>query len=106
MPGGTNLRDPLDLGLKWLKKRPGRNKFILLITDGVETVLTNPKTLDQLQAEAKAANIPILVLAMGYAIPSLSRIFDHVYQAAEDGSNIPDKILELFKEAHEKRGGK
>ncbi|MFO1519467.1 MAG: AAA family ATPase [bacterium] len=100
---GTNIRDPLDLALKWLKAKKGEGNYILLITDGSENVRNNPKTLEQLQEEAEKMGVHLMVLAMGAAQYSVPRIFKNYRIAKPDGSDIPEKIVELFEDAQKKR---
>ncbi len=111
----TNLREPFALALQWIKAKRAKANYILLITDGEEThVPNNPNTgkpyppLEELRAEAIKQGIRILVLAMGDAKKYIPRIFDKKeYRfGADDGSDIPDMMIQLFEQANAERATK
>lgn len=101
----TNIRAPLALAIEWIKAKPGRSNYILLITDGRENVVDYPKTLHELQAEADAAGIHLMVLAMGEAQRFVPHYFKNYQFVQSDGRDIPDATVTLFEEAHKKRVG-
>jgi len=101
---GTNLRKPLAMAIDALKNRRGHSKYILLITDGEEGVLDYPKNLQQLQAEAEKEGIHLLVLAVGpVAQHYVPRVFKNYRFASADGSDIPQRMIELFTAAQQRR---
>jgi len=103
---GTNIREPLALALDWIRGKRARSNFIILMTDGAETVVSEAhraRTLGQLQEEAEREGIHLMVLAMGDAKRYVPAIFKHYRFVADDGEDIPDKIVELFSEAHRNR---
>jgi|GEM_PF-5831727 len=106
LEAGTSIRAPLDAAIQMIKKRKGRSNYIVLQTDG-EEMANYHKSWDELLAEAKKENIHIMVLAMGDAKRYIPSIFkndaSHYRFVADDGSDIPDKYIELFEEAHKKR---
>jgi MoxR-like ATPase/pSer/pThr/pTyr-binding forkhead associated (FHA) protein len=100
---GTNIREPLAAAIEMIRRKKARSNFIVLITDGAEGPSRYPKTLAQLEAEAEKEGITILVLAMGNAQRFVPKHFKHYRFVAPDGADIPDKMVELYEEAHRKR---
>lgn len=102
--GATNIRDSLALGIEWLRERSLASKTIVLITDGEETVRDRTrKSLSELEAEAEAAGIHVVALAMGDARDSVPTHFKHYRFASANGGEIPDQIVELIGETHRRR---
>lgn len=103
--GSTNIRKPLALAIQWLKDRKAKTNHILLFTDGGENVVTHPQSLPELEAQAEAEGIHLMVLGMGAAGLYLSKYFkkENYRRTAPDGSDIPDRMIELFEEAHKRR---
>ncbi len=100
----TNIRDPLRMAIDWIKERPARTNAIILVTDGAEGWRhQTTKTLPELEAEAEAERIHVMVLAMGAAQRSVPQNFKHYRFSSADGSEIPDQIVELIEEAHQRR---
>lgn len=101
---GTNLREPIALAIEALKDRRGHSKYILLITDGAEGVTSYPKNLQQLQAEAEKEGIHLMVLAVGpVAQHFVPKTFKNYRFANADGSDMPERIIELFSAAQQRR---
>lgn len=100
---GTNIRRPLGEAIETLKQRNSKAKFIMLITDGQDMGWGGAKTLPELVEEAEAEGIHLMVLALGDAKHSVPRIFKNYRFANDDGSDIPDRIVDLFGDAHKKR---
>lgn len=100
---GTNLREPLAAAIEMIKKKKARINTILIITDGSENNTLYPKTLRELEEEAEKEGINVLVLAMGDAQRFVPQHFKHYRFVARDGSDIPEKIVELYEEVHRKR---
>src|SRR5262249_39303843 len=74
---GAHISTPLAAGIEMLKKRRRGSNYILLMTDGEETVGQHTKNLSELQFEAEQAGIHLLVLAMGDAQRYVPNVFKH-----------------------------
>lgn len=103
--GGTNMRAPMAKAIEMIDGSPARSNYIILLTDGMDGWGPG-KSLPELIAEAEQKGIHVMALALGMARHSVPQAFRHYRFVRDDGADIPEKIVELFEEAHKERLGK
>ncbi|GEM_PF-6428217 len=101
--GATNIRAAIEAGLAAIRRRKAETNFLILITDGDENISHEALTLPEIEANAEKENIRLVVLAIGDAQRYVPRYFKRYRFVADDGADIPDRIIELIEEIQNHR---
>ncbi|MBF0492472.1 MAG: AAA family ATPase [Deltaproteobacteria bacterium] len=106
MGGGTDIRKAIDKALEAMKGNNSGTKMIIVISDG-DDGSDHHRSMEQIQADAKATGVQIMMLAMGAYVTeqSLDRNFKGMNRKIikQDGSDIVSSIIALIKKAQEER---